>query len=113
MGLVYDRSETEQEIIIVLKYNALRLWLALALVVVLLIPDLMIRLVGSDLMYFAVSLVRLALPLLYCYLAFIILYSIATIGVRTEIRRAMRKGLVVVSGSGRSFKHPLIYKIKK
>lgn len=97
MGIACTRIENDSEIVIIFKYNALRLWVILALVVFLVTPGL------EPFLGYVV----------FGYFVYFFLYIVATWSANREVKKAMASGSVAVSGKVFSFSNPITYKIKK
>lgn len=98
MGLLCKRKETDKEIIIVYKYLAIYYYIIFLLLLFLFIPltKEFIRIWFFPILFFIV-----------------ILKTILTWKPNQELRRAMKKGEVKISGSRFSLKNPFIVKIEK
>lgn len=101
MALFYDRIETENEIKIVLKYQA----------------AFYILLLGCFVFVYAAPYTGMSestgMIILLSVLALMIIYAVSKIGIGREIKKAMKFGSVQISGSKFSFSHPLTFTIKK
>lgn len=101
MAITYDRTESENEIIITLKYHAA--------VYILLFCSFTIVYAGA---YMGIHSTTILL-IVYGIIGVILAYSLAQFGVTREVRKAMKTKGVQVSGSKFSFSHPITYRIKK
>lgn len=101
MALFYDRNENENEIKIVLKYQAAFYILLLGCFVFVYVGPYtgMSESTGIIILSFALLLM--------------IIYAVSKIGISREINKAMKFGSVQISGSKFSFSHPLTFTIKK
>ena len=102
MSTLYNRKESENEIVITLKYQAA--------CYILLLAGFVLAYAGpytgmSESTAITIVILGVAVPL--------IVYTLAIIGINREVRKAMKSGNVQVSGSKFSFSNPLTYRIKK
>jgi hypothetical protein len=95
MGIFYDREENEKKIII--KYTRRPIWYLV----------LIIAMINAFLIHFFVW------ETLIVFVIFVAVYFIDMLKPNGEIRKAMKKDKVTVSGSAYSFSNPLVFEIRK
>jgi hypothetical protein len=95
MSFLYKRTETPEKILIVFPYYAVHLIAFFATVVALVFIPKYSGYVGI------------------IYIASVAMHLLGLWKPRSEIKQAMKKGMVGISGSRYSFIHPLTYEIKK
>jgi hypothetical protein len=97
MGIFCDKEETEEQIVIRVRYAWFYVWLGGAFVCIFL---------GKSFsgVFFVPAVV---------FLILMIVFAVAYWPVSAEIRKAMRNGMVKVSGSKYSFSDPLTFVITK
>jgi len=101
MATFYDRTETENEIVITYKYHAAA-W-------ILIFGGFAVAYIGP---YTGLSKTA-ALAIVLGILFIVFIYILGKISPNREIRKAMKLGRVQVSGSKFSFSNPLTFRIKK
>ncbi len=97
MTLLYDRKETDNEVIIIYKYRA-AFYIVLLAAILLTIPE-----ATQSISYYIAPFILL----------FGVFWIIGHLKPSREIKRAMKNGKVKVTGSKFSFTSPLTFTIKK
>lgn len=115
MAIFYSRTEKNGKVLI--QYNGLiaAFYYYILVIVVIIFLPLMALLGGSEDLAIKISNIsdKIIFPLILLYIIYLIVFLLDSFKMWMELRKALKKGGVVVKGSKFSFKNPISYEYDK